>query len=69
MGKFKNLAKKIIIPCEFLYVVGNILKKRINIQKLIQDPNGKYNNILEIRNKLLNIKKNNISNFLENIFF
>ena len=64
----KNLAKKIIIPCEFLYVVGNILKKRINIQKLIQDPNGKYNNILEIRNKLLNIKKNNISNFLENIF-
>jgi hypothetical protein len=65
----KNLAKKIIIPCELLYVVGNLFNKKINIKGLVQKPIEKYKNILEIRKKILEAKNiNQISNFLENIF-
>ena len=65
----KNLANHIIIPCEFLYVVGNIFSKKINSKQLIQKPFEKYKNILEIRNKLLETKNmNKMGNVLDNIF-
>ena len=49
-GKLKGNDRKYIhIPCQLLVAIGNIFGDKINIKKLIQKPNQKFNEIEKIR--------------------
>ena len=61
-------AQKLYIPCQCLYVVGNLFQKRINIKKLVERPFEKYKKILDVSKELKQVKQENSNdNLIETI--
>ena len=66
-GKLKgDDIKKIHIPCQFLSIIGNPFKERINIKDLIQNPREKLAEIDDIRQLIEERSKENQDSELHN---
>lgn len=59
-------AQQLIIPCRFLYVVGNLFEKRINVKYLVQNPITKFNNIITIKKEIEESRENLNNEYIEN---
>ena len=59
-GKIKREdAKKLYVPCQCLYVVGNLFEKRINVKYLVEKPNEKYKKIIDVSKEIKDVKNEN----------
>ena len=45
-------AQKLYVPCQCLYVVGNLFNRRINIKNLVEKPHEKYKKILDVSKEI-----------------
>ena len=61
-------AQKLYVPCQCLYVVGNLFNRRINIKNLVEKPHEKYKKILDVSKELKEVKNENENqNLIEKI--